>query len=350
MQKRVAGLNLLHVIVILMTLLLLLNSVLLAKSVGYITLPGEMSRTDVARGGAKMTIEMSEQLARDADVYDKSAVREVIAQFKYEIERSSTPESIVMLTADYSRKVQDVISREQDSKRRDTVLSIMNRDSALTKFSGESSISIWKGEDGLRIIDPTGLMAEETKQEIMNNPLMHGPSWSLVEIAIKEGQLSLMTSRSMVDKIRILENDKANLERRLKQVNIQAGFAELGGTGVVVEMYDSEFGYGSIDIVHDRDVRDVINELFAAGAEGISVGGQRLIATTSIRCAGPIILVNQKPIAVDPIVIVAVGDPKVLASSLEFIKAELMEFGIKINVTQDDYVAVPAYSEKVILN
>ena len=100
-----------------------------------------------------------------------------------------------------------------------------------------------------------------------------------------------------------------------------------------------------MDIVHDRDVRDV-NGLFASGATAVSVGGQRLVANSSIRCAGPVILVNQQPISVNPIVIHAVGDPEVLSSSLDLIKSQLSEFGIRMEISTGKNVLVPAFKEK----
>lgn len=325
--------------------MLLFNSFILARTVGYIKLPGEMSRIDIAREAAAMAVGLSEQLARDMDVYETSAVRDVIAQFKYEVDRANTAEDIVNYITDYSLRVQEVITREQESKRRDTVLSLINQDPKISTHTGEDIISVWKGEAGIRIVDPTTLLTDETKAKLHEHPALQGPSWSLIELSVKDGHVSLMTSRSMLDKLRMLENDKANLERRLKQIKSQAGFSEISGSGIIVEMYDSDAGFSSIDIVHDRDVRDVVNELFAAGARGISVGGQRLIATTSIRCAGPIILVNQKPIAVDPIIIHAVGDPQVLESSLELIKGELKEFGIRIEVKIEEIITLPGFSE-----
>jgi len=69
-------------------------------------------------------------------------------------------------------------------------------------------------------------------------------------------------------------------------------------------------------VVQDKDVRDVVNELYAAGAQGIEVGGQRLVATSSIRSAGPQILVNQNSIPVNPVVIKAVGDRRCLRAVL----------------------------------
>ena len=94
-----------------------------------------------------------------------------------------------------------------------------------------------------------------------------------------------------------------------------------------------------------RSVRDILNELNAAGSLGIAVGGERVTAQTAIRCAGPVILVNQRPIAVNPVVIEAVGDANVLASSMSLVRATLLATkGVKLEVDKLDNLTLPAYA------
>ena len=59
--------------------------------------------------------------------------------------------------------------------------------------------------------------------------------------------------------------------------------------------------------VYDRDVQDVVNALWAAGAEAVSINGQRLTALTAIRSAGEAVLVDFRPLS-PPYRISAVGD------------------------------------------
>jgi uncharacterized protein YlxW (UPF0749 family) len=59
--------------------------------------------------------------------------------------------------------------------------------------------------------------------------------------------------------------------------------------------------------VLDRDLQAVVNGLWAAGAEAVSVNGQRLTARSAIRYAGQAILVDFRPL-VPPYVVQAVGD------------------------------------------
>lgn len=63
--------------------------------------------------------------------------------------------------------------------------------------------------------------------------------------------------------------------------------------------------------VLDVDLQVVVNGLWAAGAEAISVNGHRLTSTSAIRSAGAAILVDFRPLA-PPYVVEAIGDPSTL--------------------------------------
>ncbi len=109
-------------------------------------------------------------------------------------------------------------------------------------------------------------------------------------------------------------------------------------------VYDNMGNNENTGIVHDQDIRNIVNELKIAGATGIEVGGQRLNVTSAIRCVGPTILVNNKPIPVNPITIKAIGNPEVLASSLDIIKNQLRNFGIRMDITIEEEVRLSGQS------
>lgn len=96
----------------------------------------------------------------------------------------------------------------------------------------------------------------------------------------------------------------------------------VAGPGVVVTLSDHGAGQttnefvGSDQIIHDVDVLKVVNELWAAGAEAVSVNDHRVGARSSFRCVGPVIHVDSIPIS-SPIVVRAIGDPDVLFGALE---------------------------------
>lgn len=59
--------------------------------------------------------------------------------------------------------------------------------------------------------------------------------------------------------------------------------------------------------IQDRDLVAIVNALWASGAEAVSVGGQRLSPTSTIRSAGGAILVDFRPVS-SPYQIRAIGD------------------------------------------
>ena len=98
-------------------------------------------------------------------------------------------------------------------------------------------------------------------------------------------------------------------------------------------------------IIHDDDLLKVINELRAAGAEAISVNGQRLMATSEIRCAGPTLSVNNVRSA-PPYEIRAIGDSATLESALRMrggVMETLQVWGIQLEVKAAQDIVVPAY-------
>jgi uncharacterized protein YlxW (UPF0749 family) len=98
--------------------------------------------------------------------------------------------------------------------------------------------------------------------------------------------------------------------------------------------------------VMDRDLQIVVNGLWAAGAEAISINGERLTALSAIRSAGRAILVDFRPLS-PPYVIVAIGDPKALQSGFsedmagEYVKSLSNNYGVRAGMAARDSVTLP---------
>lgn len=108
------------------------------------------------------------------------------------------------------------------------------------------------------------------------------------------------------------------LNENLQEVKQYAGLTDVEGPGIVVTLRDSQKPpqpFIQEQIIHDLDVLRVVNELWSSGAEAISINGQRDTVTTSIRCVGPTILVNDQPVA-SPVRIRAIGDPNTLMGAM----------------------------------
>lgn len=101
--------------------------------------------------------------------------------------------------------------------------------------------------------------------------------------------------------------------------------------------------------VRDGDLQQVVNALWAAGAEAISINGQRLGPTSAIRFAGEAVLVDFRPVT-NPYEVRAIGDPETLSSgflaSPEVGALALIEetYGLRFDFARKDDLSLPAAS------
>ncbi len=141
------------------------------------------------------------------------------------------------------------------------------------------------------------------------------------------------------------------LSQQLEQASILAGLTAVRGPGVTVTMEDSTVtNNGNVNesyfIIHDEDVMRAVNELRDAGAEAISINGERLISTSEIRCSGSVISVNNNRYA-SPFVIKAIGAPEELYNALTMrggVVEVLGEWGITVDVKKETSLEISAYT------
>ncbi|TYO95900.1 DUF881 domain-containing protein [Desulfallas thermosapovorans] len=201
-------------------------------------------------------------------------------------------------------------------------------------------------------------------QDIAENaPMDLDRSLALAEELDKARQ-SRNQLQARVDELRNQLDDAATdpelskLKKDLEEARQKAGMKEVQGAGVEVTLNDSskELQPGenpNFYVLHDGDVLRVLNELKAAGAQAISLNGQRIITTTEIRCIGPSILVNKNQRLSPPFVISAVGSPETLSSALKMkngVIDYLQFWGIQVDVKKVDKLTIPAYTGSLVFD
>lgn len=155
---------------------------------------------------------------------------------------------------------------------------------------------------------------------------------------------------------RQLDNVAVSSELRESMAAMQgsAGTGAVEGPGVVVEVDDAEDGAtggtsGAVPSVLDLDLQQVVNGLWAAGAEAVSINGQRVTAMTAIRSANDVILVNFRPLD-PPYEVRAVGDSRTLGSRFlegpggEWLLDASTTAGIQFDIRNVDSLTLPAAS------
>ena len=259
------------------TILLLLDTLMLARTLSFFHFPGELDEFGMAqRGGFGVAVQL-ENFAKQVGALDLPEVQAVLSRLDTALGLAASPAEVARALSVEAREAQEVIA-------------FAHGDTTGSKSRVGESAQI-----------------EEQVQELQ-------------------------------EEVRVFREE-------LERLSQAAGFAELSGSGIIVHAHDAEDGFRSREIIHDKDVRDIANLLFWSGAKGVEIGGRRIIAQSSIRCAGPILLVNHRPVAVNPVVIRAVGDYDALMESLVELNERLSADGKRLEIEPSEMITLSAYTK-----
>ncbi|QSX06155.1 DUF881 domain-containing protein [Sedimentibacter sp. zth1] len=141
-------------------------------------------------------------------------------------------------------------------------------------------------------------------------------------------------------------NQRISLVAGIEDLKMICGNTDVKGPGVTLRIADNltddNFSYND-KIVHDLDVRLIVNDLNNLGAEAVAINGKRIVNTTEIICSGPVISINGEVVAA-PFFVKAIGDPDKLieAVNLENSYAYTIkrDYGIDITAMKNYIISI----------
>ena len=169
--------------------------------------------------------------------------------------------------------------------------------------------------------DATNASRLETLQELYNEQSKQNDALE-DQVAQLQDELSIYRDQAASG----TEGSEA-LRQELEQLEIAAGRTDVEGPGVTVILQDSSqtnvTGDEADYLIHDNDLLSVVNELRSAGAEAISLNGERLLANSEIRCTYSALTMRNGVVDV------------------------LSQWGISVQVTASDLLLIPKYNGTV---
>lgn len=215
-----------------------------------------------------------------------------------------------------------------------------------------------------------GLLATTSAINARGTDLRGGRNDSVIEIVSTERQkvesqlAQAKALQAQVDALTAgLDSREANrVQALLHKYEGPAGLRALAGPGIEVTLDDAPRGEvtpsgtdPNLLVVHQQDIQAVTNALWSGGAEGISLQGRRIIATTGIKCVGSTVVLQGVPYS-PPYRIVAVGDAASMYSALtrspqvrnyrDYVQPP---YNLGWSVRQSTDFKVPAYTGPVTL-
>ncbi|MGY1753939.1 DUF881 domain-containing protein [Blastococcus sp. SYSU D01042] len=184
-------------------------------------------------------------------------------------------------------------------------------------------------------------------------------------IAEQEARLAELQRRAELLTAQAAARDGAVAEARTAgEAGVPAaGLAPVSGAGLVVTLDDApRRADGSLPpgarpddlVIHQSDVQAVVNAMWAAGATGVSVMDQRLIATSAVRCVGNTLLLQGRtyspPFVVSAVVDAAAVREQLAASPQIAVFEQVVDaFGLTYEVRDRPSVELPAYDGALTL-
>jgi uncharacterized protein YlxW (UPF0749 family) len=143
---------------------------------------------------------------------------------------------------------------------------------------------------------------------------------------------------------------------RLRNLEAETGLAPVKGSGAKIRLGDGPTPINAVTgerntvaRVKDTDLQLATNALWSLGAEAITINGQRLTATSTIRQAGEAILVDFQPVTT-PYEVIAIG-PDDLAEDFRdgyagrFFKQLVSKYGMSFDASDAHDVTLAAATE-----
>lgn len=147
------------------------------------------------------------------------------------------------------------------------------------------------------------------------------------------------------------------LRNQVADLRAHAGLAAVHGPGVEVVLRNGvagpQAGGQAGFLVNFQDVQDVVNLLFAQGAEAIAVNGRRITPLTAFSGSEGQIVIDQGPPIASPVKIDAVGDRNRMAgaldddSALPDIRARQVQFQLHLTFVGLPDISLPAYDSSL---
>ena len=145
----------------------------------------------------------------------------------------------------------------------------------------------------------------------------------------------------------------AAAQQRSAPLLTPAGLTAVTGPGITVVLDDASSIPAGVDpnqlVVHQSDLQSVVNALWAGGAEAMTISGQRVIATSAVRCVGNTLLLNGRVFS-PPFRVAAIGPFGTMRAALDrspgvgLFKQAADYYGLGYTVAQSSSLKLPAYT------
>lgn len=204
-----------------------------------------------------------------------------------------------------------------------------------------------------KVVEQTDITAIETMRE--SELRLELSSWNEKYNELQKKYQETISKIEEYKTERVSDEKTAQLlQTELEQLNETLGNTDVTGEGIVIQLTDMGGTYLADDVpvesIGVEDLLIIINELFAAGAEAISINGHRIVSTSSIFLIGDEFLKVNGERILAPYIINAIGNPDYLKSAVSGKGGhvdDLKELGHQTSVDISKKIKIEKYEKDI---
>ncbi|MCX6647692.1 MAG: DUF881 domain-containing protein [bacterium] len=205
--------------------------------------------------------------------------------------------------------------------------------------------------------DSSEPLPSESRQELINRMSKIDEENQLLRTELEQSRASVASLEANVAQG---QEASQELTDSLTRYRILAGLDPVHGPGIKLTLSEQETQPEpgtdmAYYLIHQEDLLNIVNEMRLAGAEAIAIRSrnrtERLINTSTIRCVGSLIDVNNTRMT-PPFDIFAIGDPDDLYNALTMPYGVLEPLGfynIQSDIVKLDDMELPPYGGTTML-
>lgn len=229
----------------------------------------------------------------------------------------------------------------------------------MKKYSSQIAIAIVCALLGFLLSYQFKLLNSE-ERKLVNNPNVQQDITKEISQLTKEKEEYEKKNDELMNQIKVYEESATNedavakeLKNQLDDTRLLIGSVNVTGPGVILYLNPKTNVFSSnmvASYLTDREITYLVNELFFAGAEAVSINDKRVTLQTGIKSSsgGSQILINDERISPkETIKIKAIGNKDVLMGGLNFhgvLDYESLAYYEK-KLEQSDSIEIPKYNK-----
>lgn len=300
-----------------------------------------------AKSFANFLVGDLQELAGTLGVAEKANVKQAMAKLHYDVYLADNQTELAGIIQNNASVTRDLIFSEYARLNAEKVLAVLNSAQEVQYADSQAVLTVEPLPAGGYAVSPANNLRETTVNALKQiENLLSRDSLrkffqpfrllSTFKVLIENGGAQLVPQNPEQDTIKYLEGEIENLRREYAKVNKIAGFAEISGPGVVISVYDLVFS------VSGGDLRRIVGELFSAGADAITINGQRLAVNSYIVDAEEGITVDGIVLRNNPVIIQAIGDPTTLVAGVDLLFSVSFKGMLSFDIETRESLVLPA--------